>query len=122
MTATACTLLMSEAVVPVSGFQQTDLVAAMLLLVLGMALGIGLVCLLIVLHYMRTGRLSAHRALHIGAADPDRRSPVSLFSMPSRWLAIRSGNPYVVQAALRLHKATPCSWEEGLSVAQDRKL
>src|SRR5437763_3727837 len=123
MTATACTLLFGEAVLPVSGFQQTDLVAAMLLLVLGMALGIGLVCLLIVLHYMRTGRLSAGRALQIGSAEQhDRRNPVSIFSMPSRWIAIRSGNPYVVQAALGLHKPTPCSWEEGLCVAQDRKL
>jgi len=116
-------LLFGEASGTVTGWQQTDLVAAMLLLVLGMALGIGLVCLLLVLHYMRGGRsFSRSGLISTGAESLDRRNTTSLFSSPPRWLAVRSGNPYVVQAALGLHKPTPCSWEEGLSAAQESKL
>jgi len=41
---------------------------------------------------------------------------------PGRWLAVKAVNPAVVQAALRLHHPTACSWEEGLAEARDDKL
>lgn len=44
------------------------------------------------------------------------------FSPPNRWLAIKSGNPHVVLAALGLHNPAPCSWEEGLGGSPDHKL
>jgi len=124
MTAPACICtLLAEASVGLSGRQENDIVAALLILVLGIALGIGLVCLLLVLHYMRHGRLAARQGSWVGDPQPtDRRLAYSIFSAPPRWLAVKSGNPYVVQAALGLNKPTRCSWEEGLSVAQDRKL
>jgi hypothetical protein len=87
-----------------------------------MALGIGLVCLLLVLHYLRGGRLAARRTLAPIIDANDRRFPHSILSMPLRWVAVRSGNPYLIQAALGLHKPIPCSWEEGLCAAQERKL
>lgn len=41
---------------------------------------------------------------------------------PCRWLAIKSKQPAAVLDALRITKATPCSWEEGLARTFDRKL
>lgn len=106
-----------------SGWQQNDIVAALLILVLGMALGIGVVCLLLVLHYMRGGQLTIRRASWPLSGDVgERRIDHPFLFMPQRWLAIRSGNLNVIQTALRLSKPTPCSWEEGLSAAQEKKL
>jgi len=46
----------------------------------------------------------------------------SVFEQPGRWLVVKAGDPSVVQAALRLHHPTPCSWEEGLIEAREDKL
>jgi hypothetical protein len=115
-------LILGEAAPGISGWHESDIIAALLILVLGVALGVGLVCLLLVLHYLRGGRLAARRPWPAMLEPVERRFHASIFSMPPRWLAIRSGNPYVVQAALGLHRPTPCSWEEGMSVAQEKKL
>ncbi len=48
-----------------------------------------------------------------------RSSP---FEQPSRWLAVKAAKSAVVQAALNLHRPTPCSWEEGLAEARQDKL
>ncbi len=56
---------------------------------------------------------------HPGAAASFR---LSLLEQPCRWLAIKTRNPAMVQAALKLHRATPCSWEEGLVEARENKL
>ncbi len=45
-----------------------------------------------------------------------------IFGRPIRWLAIKGEDPAAVQAALRLHRPTPCSWEEGLVEAKEDKL
>lgn len=104
-------------------FKDSGLFAALLILVLGIALGIGMTCLLMVVHFLRKGRLvsrtDGRRNDWLGR---ERRFPTALFHAPNRWLAVRSGNPLLVQAALGLHNPTPCSWEEGLSAAHDRKL
>jgi hypothetical protein len=100
-----------------------DLIAALLLLVLGIALGIGVTCLLVVVHFLRKGRLGSrpvHRKANLLARE--RRLHAPIFNVPNRWLAVRSGNPQLVQAALGLNNPTPCSWEEGLSAVQDHKL
>jgi hypothetical protein len=44
------------------------------------------------------------------------------FEQPARWLAIKAVKPSVVQAALHLHRPTPCSWEQGLAEAREDKL
>lgn len=45
-----------------------------------------------------------------------------LFDRPSRWIAVRCSNIVKVQTALALDNPTPCSWSEGFSKLQDRKL
>ena len=107
----------------VAGMNYGDLIAALLLLVLGVALGVGVTCLLMVLHFMRKGRL-VHRPIIRKREFPlrEKRVPPPVFNLPTRWLAIRSGNPQLVQAALALSNPTPCSWEEGLSAAHEHKL
>jgi hypothetical protein len=52
----------------------------------------------------------------------ERRFHSAVLSVPSRWLAIKSANPHLVQAALGLNNPTPCSWEEGLSIVHEHKL
>lgn len=44
------------------------------------------------------------------------------FEQPNRWLAVKASQSSVVQAALHLHGATPCSWEEGLAEAREDKV
>ena len=98
-----------------------EVISALLILVFGMALGVGMICFLLVVHFMRTGRLGNRNLLRGREAFRDRRVLSPIF-LPSRWLAIRSTQLQSVQTALRLHKPQLCSWEEGLTVAHDHKL
>lgn len=41
---------------------------------------------------------------------------------PCRWLAIQETNPRSILEALRISRATPCSWEEGLARTFEQKL
>lgn len=103
--------------------KEMDVFAALLILVLGIVLGVGVACLLMVVHFLRKGRVAGRsmpRRLDLASRERQPHSPI--FHIPSRWLAVRSGNPQWVQAALGLDNPTPCSWEEGLHVAHDRKL
>ena len=105
------------------GVPQSDLITVLLILVLGMALGIGLICLLLVLHFLRSGRLAQRRlSKRDGWWSGERKFQSSIFTTPPRWLAVRCGNPLVVQAALGLNRPIPCSWEEGLTAAHEQKL
>lgn len=104
----------------VTVWQDHGLISAMLILVFGVALGIGMICFLLVVHFMRTGRLSSRHVLRRRDFLPvSHRAP---FAIPSRWIAIRSTNLAAVQSALRLHRPYPCSWEQGLNVAIDHRL
>ena len=104
-------------------WQESDLIAAMLILVLGVVLGIGVTCLLLVLHFLRKNRTINRPMSRRPEFFPrERRYHAPVFNLPARWLAVRSANPMLVQAALGLHNPTPCSWEEGLSAAHDHKL
>jgi hypothetical protein len=113
--------LLAEALPGVS-LKDSELLAALLLLVLGIALGIGVTCLLMVVHFLRKGRRVHRPPLPRDLFSRERRHHAHIFQMPCRWLAVRSGNPHLVQAALGLHNPTPCTWEEGLSAAHDHKL
>jgi hypothetical protein len=116
-------VMLADASGNLSAYRESDLVAALLILVLGVALGIGVTCLMLVLQFLRKNR-SVNRPL---ARRPEflpreRRLSAPVFHLPARWLAVRSGNPMLVQAALGLHNPTPCSWEDGLSAAHEHKL
>ena len=92
---------------------------------LSVALVLCLVCLLMVVHFLRSGRLASRRELHLGRLFP--RLPRSSFrtplrATPRRWLAVRSESLQAVQSALGLLRPRPCSWEEGLFAAQQQKL
>ena len=122
MTATvsmSATMLTATAAGSLPALRDNDIIAGLLILLLGIALGIGISCLLVV----RRGREPARRPLRRhDLPHPERRYTSAILNVPSRWLAIKSGNPQLVQAALGLHNPTPCSWEEGLTVSHEQKL
>jgi hypothetical protein len=99
--------------------QGHTLIVGLILLLLGLVMGIGVAGFVLVIYSLRRRKLGEPGMFGI---ERERRSASALLGLPNRWLAIRSGNPYVVQAALGLHKPTPCSWEEGLSAATEQKL
>ena len=115
--------MLGDTAAALPAWRDNDLTTILLILVLGIALGVGLICLLLVLHSLRSGRMAYRRnALNPEILRPERKFHPPIFSTPNRWLAIKCGNPFVVQAALGLHKPTPCSWEEGLSATHEQKL
>jgi hypothetical protein len=117
------TALLGEAAGGFPAMRDGELIAALLLVVLGIAFGVGVTCLLVVVHFLKRGRLvNRPRLRHAALLARERRVHTTMFNVPSRWLAVRSGNPQLVQAALGLNNPTPCSWEEGLTAAHEHKL
>jgi hypothetical protein len=117
------TALLGDAAGGLSAMREGDLIAALLLVLLGIALGIGVTCLLMVVHFLKKGRLANRPRLRsMNLIARERRLHAPIFNVPGRWLAVRSGNPQLVQAALGLNNPTPCSWEEGLTAAHEHKL
>lgn len=106
-----------------SALKDNDLVAALLILLLGIVLVLGVACTLLVVHCLRKERVAKGRLLR--RSEFFRREPrllSRLFAPPARWLAVKSVNPRAVQAALGLHNPRPCSWEEGVSAADEQRL
>jgi len=106
--------------ISVGSSHEFDLTAVCLL---SLALMVCLVAMLMVIQVTRSARLAHERALpnqRLFALEQKLHPPV--FAVPTRWLAIRSENPEAVQSALGLLRPRPCSWEEGFSAAQERKL
>ena len=104
-------------------WSQDDMVAPMLILVLGMAMGICLVCLLLVVHHVRSKpdlQLKSPRKRNRHSSWSS--SSCGIFAPPSRWVAVRSTNLYLVQKELGIHDPVPCTWEEGLGSVKDQKL
>jgi len=105
-----------------AAWRDQDLTATLLIMIFGMALGVALVCLLMVLYFLRTGRLGTRQLPHRADYPGHRRFHSLLQGVPCRWLAVRTGNMHWVQIALRLHNPSRCSWEEGLTAAHEQKL
>ena len=104
-------------------FGGNDLIAVLLILVVGIAMGMCVTGMILMVHSLRKSRLASRRLPRRREFNPrERRFHAPLFPVPSRWLAIRSGNPQLVQAALGLHNPVPCSWAEGLSATYEKKL
>jgi len=102
-------------------WSQGDLIAPLLILVLGMALGMGLVCVLLVAHRARQrSDLAAETHRQAGGLVDERLH--GFIPVPGTWIAVRSDSPEQVQAALGLLTPQPCSWEEGLAAAHEDKL
>src|SRR6266581_6011693 len=111
---------LGEAAESFSKVRESSLMTILLLLVLFLALLVLLLMTLaMVLHVLRSNRLSRQRELpRARLLSLGRRFHPPIFAVPSRWLAIHSENPQAVQSALGLLRPRPCSWEEGLSAAQ----
>src|SRR6185436_17277034 len=101
------------------------MIALLLIVLLGLALSIGTLFLFLAVRWVRQ-RSAANRFL-----EPDCTLPFflarpglrfSFVNHPFRWLAVKGNSPVAVQMALRLHRPTPCSWEEGLVDLGDRRL
>jgi len=117
------TLVLENAANLVAAWGHSDLIGVGLVLCLGVALGAGFVSFLLVLHHLRCNRLAARRKGRMGNFPGGHRPTLPcMFTLPSHWLAIKSSKPRQVMAALRLNKPTLCSWEEGLTAANERKL
>lgn len=101
---------------------QAWLLVGLPLLALGLVAGGIIGAMSMVSRYNRKSRLPARRLPREREACRERRPALFLFSLPSRWLAIRSSNPHAVQEALGLQQPQPCSWEEGLNAAHEHKL
>jgi hypothetical protein len=56
------------------------------------------------------------------ARKPATSLSASLFEGPSRWLAVRSQNPLVIQSALGVQHARACSWSDALATPFEPRL
>ena len=92
-------------------------------MLLGTSVIVGTFLFFLVSHWLRkrnAARLEADPTLENRPAA----SPASIFMLdrPSRWLAIRSEDPFQVQAALELHNPAPCLWLDGFSRLGEKSL
>ena len=96
-----------------------DLTVVLLMLVFGVAIGVGLACLFIVLRTVRRRPQLSLIPVRIPALvnRPVANLAHPLPPVPGRWLAISGSNLAAVQRALGIDHATPCTWSEGLAVA-----
>src|SRR5436190_2975275 len=107
----------------VSGWRQGDLMAPLLMLLLGIALGMCLAGLMVVMHYLRADNNQIRRCVRFTERYPrERKFATRTPGASFRWIAIRTSRLQAVQTALRITKATPCTWEEGLSATHEHKL
>src|SRR5271156_53575 len=93
-----------------------EIVWLLMLIPFGVVLGVGA---LFFYFAWRRAHLLEGQKLNASLALPFRSAA---FEQPARWLAVKAVNPAVVQAALQLHRPTPCSWEQGLAEAREDKL
>jgi hypothetical protein len=104
-----------------SAWKDNDLIAGLLMAIFIVTLGIGVICLLMVVHFLRTGSLARRRSYRRYFPETTKASRPAM-GLPNRWLAIKSSNPVRVQQALHLHKPMPCSWAEAITKPHEQKL
>src|SRR5881296_3344661 len=101
----AMLMILGEVAELPSATWESNLMTVLLILLLSVALALCLVCLIVVIHFLRSGRLARQRELHRRCRLPRQmKLHPPLAAVPSRWLAIRSNNPQAVQSALGLLK------------------
>jgi hypothetical protein len=96
--------------------EASEIVRLLMLIPFGVVLGIGAF-----FFYLAWRRAAFCKQEKISARHWTPLSSAA-FEQPSRWLAVKAADPSVVQAALHLHRATSCTWEQGLAEARDDKL
>lgn len=89
-----------------------------------LVLGTAILFIFLAAHWSRkrSRKLSQLAGEHFLTAPAKTGFSPSIFEQPSRWLAIRSNDSRLIQAALGLHSTTPCSWEDGLQEAREHKM
>ena len=108
-----------------SGLDFKDAVSLLMLIPFGLVLGMGILFTFSAIRWARMRREAHEQFAHLNFSPSffvraDFRA--SIFEQPCRWLAIKGHHPMDVQAALHLNQPMPCSWEEGLIEARERKL
>lgn len=115
--------VLGQAAGGLSGPRETSLITVLLVSALSFILILFLVGALMMVHFARASRQRRQSEMLKARLLPvERRTHPPVFAVPGRWLAVRNEDPRAVQAALGLLKPRPCSWEEGVSAAQDQKL
>jgi hypothetical protein len=108
-----------------SGLEFKDVVSLLMLIPFGLVLGTGVLFIFSAVRWARQRQEAKEQFAHMNFSPSffvKANFRTSLFDQPCRWLAIRGHNPAAVQEALHLHAAMPCSWEEGLIEARERRL
>ncbi len=104
-------------------FREEDLIAYSLLLLLGLVVALGGICIVLVLHWLKTRHfqqpLSKSKTSH--KQEPPEVCP-AYFDPPKRWLAIKQNEVESVQRALKLRNLRPCSLEEGFRLNEEHSL
>jgi len=116
------TMLLADSPAPLSVLRENEVLPQLLFVLLGIVIGVLFVFSALMLRALHKERSPTRRLPRHSEFLRDRRANVPLAFVPTRWLAIKSGNPHLVQAALGLANPKPCSWEEGLSAAHEHKL
>ena len=96
----------------------------LMLIPFGLVLGVGvLFAWLVSRHAGRCKNAKVKEPQEVSCGpSPSSNYRSLLIDQPCRWMAIRTRNLRAVQEALGLNNATPCSWTEGLTRANDRGL
>ena len=99
-----------------------NLIPVLLLILVGSVLGGAAVMVALILHWRKHGVLfnSPAGIRSLSFSSGSRFSQVVFQHRPATWLAIRSRNLPVVQAALGLTNPQPCTWMEG--IVREQKL
>lgn len=99
---------------------QDDWTRPLLGLLLGLVMGAGLTLLFLSVRNSRRPASGTHPVPSPRPSAPG--APWRSLGLPSRWLAVKVSDPRLVQAVVGLHKPVTCSWQDGLTLAQARKL
>lgn len=108
-----------------SGLEFPEVVRLLMLIPFGLVLGTGILFVLSAVRWARQRRETREQFSHLNFSPGffvKANFRASLFEQPCRWLAIKGNHPRAVQDALHLSAPMPCSWEEGLIEARERKL
>jgi hypothetical protein len=91
-----------------------------MLIPLCVVMGIGCFFTYCALQQRRAMRASASTEEPYVLSSAAKFDSSSMLERPTRWLAIRSNSSSAVQAALKLQRVSPCSWEEGLAESGEK--
>lgn len=104
------------------GFLKDDMTAVVLIGFLCVVAFVALVMICFVIRHLNQRRSGAGLTKSSADREPENRFLPTIFDAPVRWLAVKSANPQAVQAALGLHQARRCSWNEAVTAPFEPRL